>query len=502
MHFNNLIVSIFIILITATLFSDLISQDLYWDEPVRVSNNPKGWCGNPAICSDSDGKVYIAYRHHNSHERKKLYFTYYDGETWQEIDSLFKDLENDVYHTEIVCDRENNLHLSALINFLEINRIYYMKKNATGWSNPVQISVDSLHGASDYDMVIDENGKLHFIYNIGNVYYQTLNDSILSDPFKVTNLNLDYFRAMESRVSINKDGNLFITYIIRDESTDITEVYFQEFNGTEWSDPLNISQIEFFSGYDPDIITDSRNNHHIVWEQQYTKLDTVLGNPTMVWCRTILYTTRQKGVWSEPVNISDIPKSSSFKPKISIYKDNPLVFYPTEYEDSDGQITNYAYLRNGNWSITELDVDIRTTLHFDFCNNISDTIHFVSISSPFSAFSYTEYIRGFSNPTFLNDESKIFPKNLDVSVYPNPFNNSANFQIKVDRQDLYNIRVYDITGKLVKTILQNQILFKGIHLYNWNSKNDEGIPVSSGVYFLHTYRIDGASNNNKIILLR
>jgi len=311
MYFKFSIVISLVVSITATLCPDLSSQDLHWDDPIRVSNNLVGFCRTPAICSDSEGNIYVAYHHHNINERRKLYFTYYDGVSWQDTDSLFKDLDNDVYSTVLTCDRDNNLHLSALINFREINRIYYMKKNADSWSDPLQISVDSLHGASDYDMVIDENGKLHFIYNIGNVYYQTLYDSILSDPFKVTNLNLDHFRAMDSRVSINKDGNLFITYIIRDESTDITEVYFQEFNGNKWSDPLNISQIEFFSGFDPDIITDSRNNHHIVWEQQYTKLDTVLGNPTMVWCKMILYTTRQKGVWSEPINISDIPKSSA-----------------------------------------------------------------------------------------------------------------------------------------------------------------------------------------------
>jgi len=502
MYFKISIVFILIVLMTTVLCSNLLSQDLHWDEPVRVSNNPKGWCGNPAICSDSKGKVYIAYRHYNNRERKKLYFTYYDGKSWQDIDSLFKDYDNDVYHTVIACDQDNNIHLSALINFLEINRIYYMKKNAEGWSDPVQISVDSLYGASDYDMVIDENGKLHFIYNIGNVYYQTFYDSILSDPFKVTNLNLDHFRAMDSRVSINKDGNLFITYIIRDESTDITEVYFQEFNGTNWSVPVNISQIEFFSGYDPDIITDSRNNHHIVWEQQYTKLDTVFGNPTMVWCKTILYTTRQKGVWSEPVNISDIPKSSSFNPRISIYKDNPLVFYPTEYEDSDGQVTNYAYLRNCDWSISKLDVNIHASLHFDFCNNLADTVHFVSISLPAASRAYTDYIRGYSVPTTLNDVSINIPEHFKVSVYPNPFNNSTNIQIKVKRQGLYNIKVFDVTGKLVKTVFQNKLMQRGIHNYNWDSKNDEGIPVSSGVYFLLTSRLGGTSNNNKIILLR
>lgn len=74
-------------------------------------------------------------------------------------------------------------------------------------------------------------------------------------------------------------------------------------------------------------------------------------------------------------------------------------------------------------------------------------------------------------------------KNLDRNSgtnYPNPFNPTTNIGFNLPSQSQVNLSIYDITGRLVKTLV-NQILSSGYHEYKWDAGN-----MASGTYF---YRI-------------
>jgi len=62
------------------------------------------------------------------------------------------------------------------------------------------------------------------------------------------------------------------------------------------------------------------------------------------------------------------------------------------------------------------------------------------------------------------------------------------------------IKIYDIIGKEVFTLV-NQKMNAGSYVVDWNSINNAGDYVSSGVYF---YRIDagGFTQTKKMVLLR
>lgn len=98
-----------------------------------------------------------------------------------------------------------------------------------------------------------------------------------------------------------------------------------------------------------------------------------------------------------------------------------------------------------------------------------------------------------------NSENEIQVKTIidkfKISAFPNPFNPNTviNFEIPID--GLTQIMIYDISGRLVKELL-NTNLIKGQHQIEWNAEN-----YPSGVYFLNISSL-GNNINIKLILLK
>ena len=67
--------------------------------------------------------------------------------------------------------------------------------------------------------------------------------------------------------------------------------------------------------------------------------------------------------------------------------------------------------------------------------------------------------------------------------YPNPFNPNTTIHFTIGEPQHVNIAVYDVNGKLVKTLTDEQ-LREGQHRVSWNGDNSRGERVSSGVYFI------------------
>ena len=273
----------------------------------------------------------------------------FDGERWQEVDTLYNEKNYDVYRTNILCDNENNIHLLISIAYGAFGRIYYMKREGNNWSELKQISVDSLGNTSDHDMVIDNTGKIYIFFHSNNIYYRTLKDTVLSDPINLTNLDLNQYTATEPTVAINSHNNIYLSYALTDNISRVSEIYFKQFNDSQWSDAEILSQINDLSAYNPYITVDQSNNPHVVWRQ---------GQQEELYY--ILYTTRFIGQWTVPINISNIPNSSSYRPKINLYKGKPIVFFHNINENGEEE-NYYSYLSDDVWSVSKFDVDINTS---------------------------------------------------------------------------------------------------------------------------------------------
>jgi len=84
--------------------------------------------------------------------------------------------------------------------------------------------------------------------------------------------------------------------------------------------------------------------------------------------------------------------------------------------------------------------------------------------------------------------------------YPNPFNPSTVIQYKTAAQGEVLIKVYDILGGEVVTLV-NEIKPVGNHVVSWNGKNKSGNSVNSGVYF-YTIKAGDFYSSRKMMLIK
>ena len=95
------------------------------------------------------------------------------------------------------------------------------------------------------------------------------------------------------------------------------------------------------------------------------------------------------------------------------------------------------------------------------------------------------------------EENLIVP--ASTNVYPNPFNGVVNIDITLEQTSDVSIDIYDLTGRVISTIVQ-QKLNAGKHSFTWNANNN-GTIVEPGIYF---YRMKAGEEvvTKKLILSR
>jgi hypothetical protein len=105
-------------------------------------------------------------------------------------------------------------------------------------------------------------------------------------------------------------------------------------------------------------------------------------------------------------------------------------------------------------------------------------------------------------PTALEDSNPANPQTFHLSQnYPNPFNPETNIKYRVDRNDNVSLNVYNISGEVIATLIDNRFHSAGTHEVKWNGRNKTGDFVASGVYF---YRLTQGNNvsTKKMMLVR
>lgn len=91
--------------------------------------------------------------------------------------------------------------------------------------------------------------------------------------------------------------------------------------------------------------------------------------------------------------------------------------------------------------------------------------------------------------------------NPELSCYPNPFRSSTNIKFKQIENSPTTISVYNIRGQLIHTLVNNQKLSPGEHLFVWDGKTDSGQPTAVGIY---SFKITSGrySSTKKMIMIK
>ncbi len=78
---------------------------------------------------------------------------------------------------------------------------------------------------------------------------------------------------------------------------------------------------------------------------------------------------------------------------------------------------------------------------------------------------------------------------LKIKISPNPVYDGASFDYSLDRQGYVTIRIYNILGQEVRTLV-NSTQFSGQHAFRWDGRDLSGRAVANGLYF-YDLRVDG-----------
>ena len=87
-----------------------------------------------------------------------------------------------------------------------------------------------------------------------------------------------------------------------------------------------------------------------------------------------------------------------------------------------------------------------------------------------------------------------------VLAYPNPFNPQGRLSFMTTRPGSASIQLFDLQGRLVRTLLPRQYLGPGDHEIAIDGLNDQGIGLSSGIYFYRVSTADGVTEGSISVL--
>jgi len=108
-------------------------------------------------------------------------------------------------------------------------------------------------------------------------------------------------------------------------------------------------------------------------------------------------------------------------------------------------------------------------------------------------------------------DGRLFCSNLDLLIdgkllsaepafAPNPFNPSTRLTFSTEREGPAKVLLFDIQGRLVRTLVDAGRLPAGDHEYGFNGKGDRGEKLPSSVYFYRVETTEGRFDGRIIIL--
>jgi hypothetical protein len=111
-----------------------------------------------------------------------------------------------------------------------------------------------------------------------------------------------------------------------------------------------------------------------------------------------------------------------------------------------------------------------------------------------------EYLDNIVDQPVGSETPELTKNKLDQNI-PNPFNPTTTIKYEVKESGLVSLRIYNVAGQLVKTLVDGHRNSGQLYEASWNGLNNSGQSVSSGVYF---YKLVSTNftQTKKMVLLK
>lgn len=87
-----------------------------------------------------------------------------------------------------------------------------------------------------------------------------------------------------------------------------------------------------------------------------------------------------------------------------------------------------------------------------------------------------------------------------VFVAPNPFTPATTIHFVLNEQSPATVQIWSVTGRLIRTLISDQIWPAGNNTISWNGHDSRETPVASGIYFVRVSTPGGARTARMVML--
>ncbi|MGB0650906.1 MAG: FlgD immunoglobulin-like domain containing protein [Rhodothermales bacterium] len=102
----------------------------------------------------------------------------------------------------------------------------------------------------------------------------------------------------------------------------------------------------------------------------------------------------------------------------------------------------------------------------------------------------------------IEDERVIIPNDYVLEQnYPNPFNPTTNIRFELPRDKAVSLTIFDVSGRVVARLVDNQYLSQGVHEFQWDGTSDAGGQVASGTY-MYQLKFGNFAHTKTMVLLK
>lgn len=112
------------------------------------------------------------------------------------------------------------------------------------------------------------------------------------------------------------------------------------------------------------------------------------------------------------------------------------------------------------------------------------------------------YIKEFDGVSFMKQTQVGEEKLASFAItgnYPNPFNPSTTIEFSLPEAGFAELVIYNVTGQKIRTLV-TETMTPGVHSIVWDGHDDNGLPVSAGLYVTRLQMNDAVTSDQMMLV--
>ncbi|MFC2060939.1 T9SS type A sorting domain-containing protein [Elusimicrobiota bacterium] len=482
-----------IIIAAGILFALSLPVLAQWSEPEIVDGSGNAddigkWAN---ISVDSDDNIHIVY-----HDSSAGYL-HYAKKTEDGWDIQGGNISSVVGYISADMADDNTVHASYVAEDGGNDVFKYATYTGGGWEQHTAYDPGLGEGLSkDNSIIVDHEGYVHismYVHETSSGLYYTTNlpngGGTFIVPDHVGGQVID--SGWGNSIGYGKgDDNLFIGYNEQfwqyTDYYDMTNCLTKSRRGGAWDDLGDVDD-----DYD-------------VPKGKIISLDVVDDKPHMVYTQNgkMVYAAYDGNDWKKDF----LKKSSKFAALYMKSKDEPYIVFFDDTDNSDWGIkVAYKDPDTDEWGYETID-DTVGDYSDDGCTpsitmDSQGVIHvaYYSADNQSLKYSYSENVGSGEIPDLEEDDEVIIGNNK----FDPTNDDSCRIMYNLSKNQQITIKIYDLRGNLVETIIENEEKEEGRHGEDeWNGRNLNDSEVASGIYYVVIESNDGWKKVNKVAIVK